>query len=309
MIFCGIDQTGAFNSQTMKAKDLPLAIIHHPQGKVPKLFCFDEVKQKPLGISSFDSSRLLDACCHTNNGSKQTFLVGVDCVLGLPEIVHASLLKKGWFCGADIKSHLHECFRLAFEHSQCLSEQRKPFMGRQVAQTFFDDMKNAADIDGKTDDDDRAFPRRLCEQRLGAQSLFRTKPYQRNIQTGSFRFWVELGRMIRNGERFHVGPFISEKASEQSLSPGIHLLEVYPSLYWRSDWSLRKRDPLKLLNLLRQQENRIDLSDLFTNHNQLTNDHYDAIVSVLALFDRWQNQRSLFFAKKDQTNIEGFIMT
>ncbi len=71
-----------------------------------------------------------------------------------------------------------------------------------------------------------------------ANSLFRSRPFQKNIQTGTYRFWLD---MARDPEWFCV-PWLSGEAGR----PGLKLFEGYPSLLWRKLFATPQRDPRQI---------------------------------------------------------------
>lgn len=92
--------------------------------------------------------------------------------------------------------------------------------GRSVAANFFRELGRGQVHWRKTD------------RQSGAQSLFLEKPFQRNVQTGSFRIWQDIGR--------HPGEFYVPAIGE--IEGRVPLYEGYPSLAWRLLTGCKRRD-------------------------------------------------------------------
>jgi hypothetical protein len=152
-------------------------------------------------------------------GTRITVLL--DCVLGLPD----PFGKKGF--AAALRS-------LAAMESK---NQRTPF-GRQSSEKFFAGLLKTLPQSGK------ALPTRACEVLARANSVFRTRPFQKNIQTGTYRLWREISR---NREEFLLWPFDSDRAK----AGAIPVFEGYPSLIWRDTLGEKTRSPGKLPSLLK----------------------------------------------------------
>lgn len=244
MIFIGVDQTGAFNRKTMKASPLPVAIIAQSvdsSDRSWKLFCFDELKRKPLSLGSFDHQSIRLACRQLNLDESVSKLVAVDCVLGLPQPVYGGLSQSGWFQKGSAEQHLRGCFDRVYDYCNKLRLKKEAFLGRKAAEIFFESMMRQAGFTEQAQRNDENLLR-VCEKNLGAQSLFKARPYQRNIQTGSFRIWHDLGKMQSEGEIFSILPFHSMHEKYSSSSSVMLIAEAYPSIYWHSDWGLKKEN-------------------------------------------------------------------
>lgn len=115
-----------------------------------------------------------------------------------------------WPLGGRGAGRLWELFAAAarFEH------QGRRF-GRDVAEAFFAQLQPPGPL-----------PRRACEVAAGANSVFASRPYQRNIQTGTFRVWKDLGT--------HAEPWLNLWPFAEAAAPGLPwLYEGYPSLAWK----------------------------------------------------------------------------
>lgn len=87
-------------------------------------------------------------------------------------------------------------------------------------------------------------PTRLCEDWARANSVFRSRPYQKNIQTGTYRIWRDLASDPRRTE-WSIWPF------NEAIQP-FTLFEGYPSLMWRQLAKLPARQPQRLPSWLDQ---------------------------------------------------------
>lgn len=97
-------------------------------------------------------------------------------------------------------------------------------------------------------------PQRKAEVLTKANSVFKLKPFQRNIGCGSFRVLKDLSK---DTSWFSIWPF-------QSSSKKIQIAEGYPSFFWKKFLHLSRRDLLLLSKKFPQFEfNSIDHADSF----------------------------------------------
>lgn len=136
----------------------------------------------------------------------------VDCVLGLPK-------------AASIKNlSIWDYFRLA-------SFQRG--FGLKYGELFFSSFWN----------DESEVPKRRCEELANANSIFKSRPFQKNIQTGSFRIWKELGAQK---EGLNIWPY-------PEFDPSFSwMFEGYPSLSWQLLIKSRSRKPSLLKQYIKK---------------------------------------------------------
>jgi hypothetical protein len=128
-------------------------------------------------------------------------LIGLDCVLGLAEEVGV-----GW----------REALR---------STLKLPGYGRKPAKQYFKTLAHETK------------PRRKVEILCQAQSVFSEYPFQKNIQTGTFRFWKEMAQ----DENWFFAPLVE---GESKREPGqIPIFEGYPSLGWKLLFGSKTRQP------------------------------------------------------------------
>lgn len=184
--------------------------------------------------------------------------IGIDCVLGLPN---------------ELGLSLSEAIRLIPNDSK---------FGRPVAKLFFDQISNQ-----------RALYREI-DRIVGAQSVFQEKPFQRNIQTGTYRIWKELSLSPLD---FFVPAVGLAKCKSQ-----IPLFEGYPTLYWKLFLQSRTRQPKQISNLIRSQAVDVEWTE---PHQELINkdpNFADAFMLALAA------QKFASSELKRKPSIEGSIM-
>jgi len=144
---------------------------------------------------------------HLSAAELERLQVCVDCVLGLPDGISIS-------------------WREALEATRGVEG-----YGRKPAQEFFRMLGKGLK------------PRRRVEVMVGANSVFQERPFQKNIQTGTFRIWKEIAQDLRSFRAPHV-----ESSSENS---GIPLFEGYPSLSWKILFQSATRAPRRLAEFLK----------------------------------------------------------
>lgn len=117
-----------------------------------------------------------------------------------------------------------------------------PRFGRSIAEGFFAKLLMHLRRDLPSQEPAGvALPHRRCEVLSGANSVFQSRPFQRNIQTGTFRIWREMGE---SGSAWaNLWPF---DAPQDSRPDRPWVFEAYPTWLWREVLGLRVREPLKL---------------------------------------------------------------
>ncbi len=206
--FYGIDQTGALASKGRDARPLATA-LYHKQGNAWSLSL--------ARIPSFSKFELEGA--FSRSLCKSTLIL-VDAVLWPMFGKGAKGLRRGFLEAAS------------FTHNS-------KHYGREVAERFFRSAL-ATQFPSAVRSKVRVYPRRECEKRAQANSVFQTRPYQRNIQCGTFRIWKNLGAYP---EWCMYWPF-----QTQSNLPT--LAEGYPSEIWRKVFGLKTRDREQLSKML-----------------------------------------------------------
>lgn len=161
----------------------------------------------------------------------------VDCVLGLP-----SAIETNWRTAVRMTS-LFQGY------------------GRKPASDFFRHLGNGS------------APRREVERICKANSIFQERPFQKNIQTGTYRLWKDLAQDL---DCFYVPALENKTASNQ-----ISLTEGYPSLSWRLLFKTKARQPESLRSLIRSQKIPFKISA--HQQRQILRDPNFADAYVLAL--------------------------
>ncbi len=87
-------------------------------------------------------------------------------------------------------------------------------------------------------------PPREVELKCRANSVFKELPFQKNIQTGTFRFWKDMA----NDPDWFYAPMIPNEPG----SGRIPVYEGYPSLSWKLLFGVKTRQPAELGRLLEQ---------------------------------------------------------
>jgi hypothetical protein len=192
-IFIGIDQTGAVNSKGIP-KPLDVSIIDCTQTRIRY---FTGLKLRAL--THHELSLLIKS--KISKFTDQKVILCVDSVLGLPQALNVTptqILQK-------IKNFVH----LEKEY------------GAVTAHAFFNQFLSEDGIE-----------HREVELKVKANSVFRLKPFQRNIGCGTYRVLKELTQ----GEKwFNLWPF--EKLTSQYL-----IAEGYPSYFWKHSLGATSRD-------------------------------------------------------------------
>lgn len=89
-------------------------------------------------------------------------------------------------------------------------------------------------------------PRRECEVKLDATSLFHYLPFQKNNGVETFRSWSELGSS--QNKWFNIWPF------DDPTQSGPWLFEAHPSHFWRRVLKSPEKDCLVLKESLERQK-------------------------------------------------------
>ncbi|NBW99478.1 hypothetical protein EBR03_07895 [bacterium] len=250
-LIIGIDQTGAASQKGKNAKPLPVCVLglnHDCRWQV-----VTEFKRKKLQLKTLSPSELEELLTRLEiEVPLKKVGLAVDCVLGLPR----KFVKKP----PKGRPYLWEVFREAAEFNKGGKE-----FGRDVAEAFFSKWVATHS---------KSYPRRTCEKISGSNSLFQSRPYQKNIQTGTFRIWKELGRTPTDWIR--IWPF--EKMKNPQLQ-GPWIFEGYPSLLWKEVLKSPNRKPSALKSLVSARFPKLQIDTW--KHVQTDPDHADAFVLAL----------------------------
>jgi hypothetical protein len=167
----------------------------------PKKLPVAVILDNTIEFTYIDSLSSTSISALTGGHSSRKAEIALDCVLGLPR---------------PLKIKLRDAI-----HRTRLVEK----FGRAPASQFFRKLGGG-----------RNFPRKI-ERIAKANSVFRELPYQKNIQTGTFRFWKELAI----DPDWYCLPHV--ETVRKGLVP---IFEAYPSHSWRSFLGSSKREPLHL---------------------------------------------------------------
>ena len=273
-ICVGLDQTGAVIRAGAGWKPLPAAVAVRG-GRQIELFASRRHGRmsKALNISALNRDAFLELPGVREAQDSKQLRVLVDAVLGLPAGVTAQIQKPG----ASLAGWLEQA-RL---HHEKRLDLKLPARGRDPAEDFFATLLKHSGVSG--------VPTRECERLSGANSVFVPRPYQKNVQTGTYRIWVELGGAIRNGEQFrfpHHDGAESAIVASSSQMPLISIEESWPSLLWKRLLQAPHRAPGNLQALLRAFAEResldIKVAKACLDTCALHPDHADALVLALA---------------------------
>lgn len=167
----------------------------------------------------------------------KNLLICVDSVLGLPE-------------------------ELNIDWSSALEKIKKfPGYGRKPAQEYFRHLGQG-----------QIFKRKI-EVICKANSVFAEKPFQKNIQTGTFRIWKELTLNLKD---FYIPALENKKFVTQ-----LPLYEGYPSFSWKVILKSNQRRPAELTELL--IKNNLNLNWTAKHQETVNKDSNLADAFVLAL--------------------------
>lgn len=183
----------------------------------------------------------------------------IDCVLGIPQNLPLTWRQ------AIAKTKIYEGY------------------GRKVSEKYFSDLGSGL------------IHKRQIEQKINANSMFQTHPFQKNIQTGTFRFWKE---MAIDPDWFYVPSLTFEKTSSEKIP----VVEGYPSLSWKQIFHVNTRKPLDVLNLLKKYYPTFKISA--TEKTLISKDPNLADALVLALGLR----EKISELKKIKKSKEGWIL-
>jgi len=227
--YLGVDQTGAVIQRRGGKVYRPLpAVVALPGKNRTVQILATSRHQKKLGLVSFDQTEILgliESCA----SERRNIVVLADCVFGLP-----SDMRRG-------DASLRQLLDHAATHDSTTSEP----LGRKRSSAFFRKILEEFRRDGFKD---KKWPLRLCEQLASSNSVFQEHPFQKNIQSGTYRIWCDLGRSHGNQKdavlRFWPHDFTTGPESNKVVADRIiTVAEGYPSLYWRNDFGAKTRRP------------------------------------------------------------------
>jgi hypothetical protein len=240
-VFLGIDQTGAQVFRGQKAKPLKVCLVQ--RRKQGWQVWTRDLSGKPLTLKSVTPSEIKNLLNQFEiPWPKNRLAILADCVLGLPQEVfpsesRGSSLENLWALFLQTLNHSHE----------------GNLFGLKVSESFFQKILAVKD----------RIPKRYCEEISGSNSVFTTRPYQKNIQTGSYRIWRDLVTES-SSPWLNVWPFVTP----QDSLPGLPwIFEGYPSFFWSHFFNLSSRNSRSLLTQLKSD-------------NELQHFHFDSFDSL-----------------------------
>lgn len=276
--YLGVDQTGAVIKRAGGQVYRPLpAVIALPGRNRTIQILAASGHQKKIGLASFDPGEIV-ALVEPYVDVPRDIVVLADCVFGLP-----SDMRRG-------NASLRQLLDRAAKHDSAASEP----LGRQRSAAFFRNILNEFTPDRH---DDKKWPLRRCEQLASSNSVFQEHPFQKNIQSGTYRIWCDLGRSLRkqNGHavRFWPHDFTTERhtnnannaqdAHATGAGQMMTIAEGYPSLYWKTFFGTKTRRPEDLQTLSTAALKDLGWSLTCPHWEVITNDPDTADAAVLAL--------------------------
>lgn len=249
-VILGVDQTGATRGNGRdEPKPLPCVIAFRSERHDWKLRVTCESASTGLALRAFTRDAINELLEEQKISASEGIALHVDCVLGLAHRAITPFLERP-FTGAPAQDALlaARALRDRFAEAARFEHEGRRF-GRQVAEAYFDRLASRAGLEGPP-------PRRVCEQLASANSVFVARPYQKNIQTGTFRIWREIGE--RDAEAFRLWPYESPSFAASTRRPRgprdqrPWLLEGYPSLLWKRLLGVPVRSPASLGHLLQR---------------------------------------------------------
>ena len=273
--YLGIDQTGAVIKRAGGQVYRPLpAVIALPGRNRTIQILAASGHQKKIGLASFDPGEIV-ALVEPYVNVPRDIVVLADCVFGLP-----SDMRRG-------NASLRQLLDRAAKHDSAASEP----LGRQRSAAFFRNILNEFTPDRH---DDKKWPLRRCEQLASSNSVFQEHPFQKNIQSGTYRIWCDLGRSLRkqNGHAVRFWPHDFTTGRQTNDTHDAHatgagqmmtIAEGYPSLYWKTFFGTKTRRPEDLQTLSTAALKDLGWSLTCPHWEVITNDPDTADAAVLAL--------------------------
>ena len=271
-VYLGVDQTGAVIKRGGGQVYRPLPAVIALPGKNRTIQIVAASRhQKKIGLVSFDQAEIV-ALVEPYFEVPRDIVVLADCVFGLPSDMRRA------------NASLRQLLDRAATHDSAASEP----LGRQRSAAFF---RNILKEFRPGRDDDKKWPLRRCEQLASSNSVFQEHPFQKNIQSGTYRIWCELGRSLRkqNGHAVRFWPHDFTTGHHANDTNDAHagqmmtIAEGYPSLYWKNFFGAKTRRPEDLQTLSTAALKDLGWSLTCPHWEVITNDPDTADAAVLAL--------------------------
>ncbi len=201
----------------------------------------------------------------------------IDCVFGLPIRLHQinpSKSIRDWIYSSKDYTFLDKHF------------------GSAVSQSFFAQIKYFYKIH------ETSTPRREQEIQLNSNSVFTIHPFQKNIQTGTFRIWKELSQVLDEILIWPIDYYLQEELN-------VIFYEVYPSYFYKKLFNVSSRSAGPVIKYLNDYPLKLNSQ----NSSHINNsDFCDALVAALGGYNCLKtNNFSQFFS--DEAFFEGQILT
>lgn len=245
MVILGVDQTGALDSNK-RPRPLPCALIYLRNNSWQLLT--KDSGENPLSLSCFDSTHITELVSKYLVTSKsENYYVIVDVVIGLPQ--------EFLTLNNSVEEQLKDYMRKTVQVDAWGLEAGKEFFNRIL-------IENSESCNPS---------KRQVELALGANSVFTPYPFQKNVQTGTFRVWKEMA--LSDFDDLSFGHFSKNKAK-------ISVIEGYPTLAFKKLMGTKRSNP---------KEWPSDLEKFFPNikkkTSDLNQDHLDALLLAIQAFD------------------------
>ncbi len=209
-------------------------------------------------IDKSGNPRPLPACVIKQNRVSLTYLPSFS-KQSIFEVIQPKANEKIAIC-ADCVFGLPDEIDLSWR--QALQQIRKSQgYGQGPAQAFFRKLGSG-----------KIFHRKI-ETECKANSVFKETPFQKNIQTGTYRIWKDIS--IDESD-FYV-PFLSEPPHEAKIP----IYEGYPSLSWKLLFDTSSRQPNHLKEFIEEKFPKLIIQE--THQRQFDRDPNLADAFVLAL--------------------------
>jgi len=274
-VYLGVDQTGAVikRGSGQVYRPLPAVIALPGKNRTIQIVAASR-NHKKNSLASFDPAEIV-ALVEPYVEVPRDIVVLADCVFGLPSDMRRANVS------------LRQLLDRAATHDSVASEP----LGRQRSAAFF---RNILKEFRPGRDDDKKWPLRRCEQLASSSSVFQEHPFQKNIQSGTYRIWCDLGRSLRkqNGHAVRFWPHDFTTGHHANNANDTHptgagqmmtIAEGYPSLYWKTFFGAKTRKPKDLRTLSTAALKDLGWSLTCPHWEVITNDPNTADAAVLAL--------------------------
>ncbi len=166
-------------------------------------------------------------------------------------------------------------------------------LGRKSSENFFESLKLKKHLDHTS-------IYRPVELKAGSNSVFTIYPYQRNIQTGTYRIWSEIG----SRPWLNIWPF-----NKKGIKSRAWLAEGYPTWFWKKIFETKTRSPELLHELIKSKfKEKIEYDQNTKDTITRSPDFADAVVLAIGTCILMQNQPSLITEKRGKHPNHGWIL-